>query len=58
MIQQIANQKLECEKIQSQIEEYIQWQDSNARKKANIPQVDKFHKELLFTEWKTQISRE
>ena len=44
MIQQIAIQKLECEKLQSQIEEYIQWQDSDAGKKANLPQVDKFHK--------------
>ena len=25
-------------------------------KQANLPQIDKLHGELLFTEWKTQIA--
>ena len=57
LIQQIAIQKLECEKFQKQIEEHIQWKGSDVGKKANLPQIDKYQKELLFTEWKMHIAK-
>ena len=44
MIQQIAIQKLECEKLQKRIEEHIQWKDSDMGKKSNLKQIDKLHK--------------
>ena len=55
MIQQIEIQKLECEKFEKKIEEHIQWKNSDAGRQANLPQIDKLHKELLFIEWKAQI---
>ena len=50
MIQQIVIQKLECERLEKKMEEHIQWQVSDSGKQANLPQVDKLHKEILFTE--------
>ena len=47
-IQQIAIQKLECERLENKIEEHIQWQILDTRKQANLPQIDKLHKEQLF----------
>ena len=57
MIQQIAIQKLEFERLEKKIEEHIQWKISDIGKKANLPQIDKLHKEFLFTEWRAQINQ-
>jgi len=57
MIQQIAIQKLECERLEKKIEEHIQWQIPDIGKQANLPQIDKLHKELLFAEWRAQINQ-
>ena len=51
----MANKKLECEKIEKKINYFIQWQASNLGKEADLPQVDKFHKEILFKDWEAQI---
>ena len=48
LIQQVANKKLDCEKIEKKINEFIQWQESDSGKEYDLPQVDKFHKEILF----------
>ena len=58
LIQQVAIQKLECEKIEKKINEHIQWQASDSGKEANLPQVDKLRKEILFKDWKAQINQE
>ena len=57
MIQQIEIQKLECERLEKKIEEHIQWQISDTGKQANLPQIDKLHKEFLFIEWRAQINQ-
>ena len=57
LIQQVAIQKLECENIEKKINEHIQWQASDSGKEANLPQVDKFHKEILFKDWEAQIKQ-
>ena len=49
MIQQIAIQKLECERLEKKIEEHIQWKILDTGKQANLPQIDKLQEELLFT---------
>ena len=36
LIQQVAIQKLECEKLEKKINEHIQWQASNSGKEANL----------------------
>ena len=56
MIQQIAIQKLECERLEKKIEEHIQQKISDTGKQANLPKIDKLHKELLFAEWRPQIN--
>ena len=55
LIQQIAIQKLECERLEKKINEEIQWQASDSGKEVYLPQVDKFHKEILFRDWEAQI---
>ena len=55
LIQEIEIQRLECERLEKKIEEHIQWKVSDLGKKANIPQVDKLHKEIIFREWEAQI---
>ena len=57
LIQQVAIQKLECEKIEKKINEHIQWQALDSCKEANLPQVDKFHKETLFKDWEARIKQ-
>ena len=57
LIQQIAIQKLECERLEKKINEHIQWKASDSGKEADLPQVDKFHKEILFKYWEAQIKQ-
>ena len=54
----MAIKKHECEKIAKKINEFIQCQASNWGKEANLPQVDKFHKEILFKDWESQLRQE
>ena len=57
LIQKIAIQKLECERLAKKINEYIQWKASESGKEVDLPQVDKFHKEILFKYWEAQIKQ-
>lgn len=54
LIQQVANMRLECEKVENNITEVIQWQGSDAGKKVDLPKIDKFHKEILFKDWEME----
>ena len=51
----MAIKKLECEKFEKKINEFIQWQASNSRKEVYLPQVYKYHKEILFQDWEAQL---
>ena len=57
MIRQIEIEKLECERLEKKIEEHIQQKVSDSKKKDNLPQVDKIHKEIIFTECEAQIKQ-
>ena len=37
------------------ITNYLEWQDSKSGKEANLPRILEVHKNILFTEWQTQI---
>ena len=37
--------------------EHIQWQASDSGKEVNLPQVYKFHKDILFKYWEVQIKQ-
>ena len=58
LIQQVAIQKLECEKVEKKINEQIQWKASDSGKEADLPQVDKFHTKILFKHWEALINKE
>ena len=58
LIEQVAIKKLECEKIEKKINEFIQWQASDLGKEGDLTQVDKFHKEILFKYWEAQLRQE
>ena len=55
LIQQVANRRLECEKVEKNISEFIQWKESSAGRKDHLPKIDKFHKEILFKYWEMQL---
>ena len=57
LIQQVAIQKLECEKLEKKMKEHIQLQESDLGKEVDLPQVDKFHKDILFKYWEAQIKQ-
>ena len=46
-----------CENIEKEINEHIQWQASDSGKEAHLPQLDKFHTEILFKDWEEQIKQ-
>ena len=45
----------ECENIQKNISGFIQWKESDEGMKVDLPNIDKFHKYIIFKYWEMQL---
>jgi len=53
--EQVEKAREEYNQAEEDITSYIEWQDSKSGKEANLPRILEVHKNILFTEWQTQI---
>ena len=52
---QVEKIRAEYNQAEEDISSYLEWQDSKSGKQANPPRILEVHKNILFTEWQTQI---
>ena len=55
--EQIEKARSELDHAEETISEYLEWQDSEEGKAANLPQICETYKNILFTEWETQVMK-
>ena len=55
--EQIEKTRGELDHAEETISEYLEWQDSEEGKAANLPQICETYKNILFTEWETQVMK-
>ena len=48
---QLIDKRLEYEELNKRISEFISWQEYEEGKKADLPNIEEFHKDILFTDW-------
>ena len=55
LIDQVVNSILEFEDADDKIIDYISWQNIGKGRAAKSPVFEESHKEILFSEWETQL---
>lgn len=58
LIDEAVNTILEFESADEKISEFITWQETEQGKIENLPRIEASHKEILFSEWETQMIKE
>ena len=41
--------------LNTKISEYIEWQETEEGRSANLPEIEETHKDILFTDWDARI---
>jgi len=57
LIQNVITLRQEIDDADEKISEFLNWQDTEKGKEANLPRIEEKHKEILFTEWEHQIMK-
>lgn len=57
MIEKSVDARLELEKTDEILTNFLSFQDSKEGKTANLPQIQESHKEIIFTEWESQLMK-
>ena len=55
--QQIERARNELDQTEETITSYLDWQDTDVGKEANLPRIYEPFKDILFTEWNTQMMK-
>ena len=55
--EQVEKARDELNQAEEAITAYLEWQDSNQGKAANLPRILETYKDILFTEWHTQVMK-
>lgn len=53
----IIDKRIEFNELNSKISDYIEWQDSDEGKRLSLPKINKRHKDILFTDWDSQMKQ-
>lgn len=53
--EQVEKARDDLNQADEAITAHLEWQDSNSGKTANLPRILEVHKDILFTEWHTQV---
>lgn len=57
MIEKLVDARLELEKADERLSNFLSWQDSKEGKAANLPRIQESHKEILFSKWESQLMK-
>jgi len=55
--QQVEKARNELDQAEEVITTFIYWQDSEQGREANLPRISETHKDILFTEWHSQMMK-
>ena len=55
LIDQVVNTRLEFEDTDYKVTNYLSWQSIKDGRAAKFPKIEESHKEILFSEWETQL---
>lgn len=55
--QQVEKARNDLDRAEGIITTYLDWQDSDVGKAANLPRIQETYKDILFTEWHTQVMK-
>ena len=55
--QQVEKARNDLDQAEEIITTYLDWQDSDVGKAANFPRIQETYKDILFTEWHTQVMK-
>lgn len=55
--QQVEKARNELDQAEETITAYLDWQDSDVGKAANLPRIQETYKDILFTEWQIQVMK-
>jgi len=50
-------QRTEFKDLNTRIFEFIEWQETKDERKANLPEIEETHKDILFTDWDVRIKQ-
>ena len=53
MIEKSVDARLELDKADERLTNFLSWQDSKEGMAANLPRIQESHKEILFFEWES-----
>lgn len=57
MIENVVDARLELEKANEKLTNFLYLQDSTEGMAANLPRIQESHKEILFSEWESQLMK-
>jgi len=57
MIEKLVDERLESDKQDERLTNFLSWQDSKEGKAANLPRTQESHKEISFSEWESQLMK-
>ncbi len=57
MIEKLVDARLELDKSDEKLTNFLSWKDSKEGKDANLPRIQESHKEILFSEWESQLMK-
>ena len=55
---QVEKARTELDQAEETIAAFLDWKDSDQGQAANLPRILETHKDILFTEWQSQLMRE
>jgi len=58
LIDQVVNTRLEFEDADDKVTNYLSLQSIEDGRVAKLPKIEESHKEILFSEWETQLIKE
>jgi len=54
---QVVDMRLENDEIHKMISDFITWQESEDGKKTDLMKLEESHKDILFTDWDSQLKQ-
>ena len=51
----VIDQGIEFNELNTKIFDYIEWQDSEEGRRSDLPNIKETYKDILFTDWDTQV---
>ena len=50
-------ERIEFNDLHTRISDFIEWQETKEGRRANLPEIEETHKDILFTDWDARIKQ-